>query len=635
MPKSSRVFQIGRLAAILLFFSPIHLQAQTPTLPRFGHVFIVVEENTNYSSVVGSPNMPYLNFLINKDGLATKYYADTHPSIGNYFALTTGQILTNDDSDTPSSFPVSADNIIRELNNAGKTWRDYVESLPSVGYLGGNSGNYYVRHNPIAYFTDVNCGTSPCRLQAQQMVPFTHFAPDLANNTLPQYSFIVPNGCDDAHNCSLSTADNWLKNNLDPLITSALFQKDGLLIIVFDENSSTGTSCPTSSTNCGGQVACVIVSPLIKSAGYKSSLSYNHESALRLMAQGLGLTTFPGRSSSANNMSDFFGTASTSNTPVASLSPTSLTFASRDVGTTSAAQAVTLKNIGNAILTISGITANGSFAETHTCGSSLAPNASCTISVSFSPQTTGTLNGTLSVSDNAAGSPQTVGLTGSGISSSGSTSGGVSLGPTALSFGTVKTGTTSAAQAVVLHNGTTSALTIWSVWVGWSYAQTNNCRLILPAGASCAINVTFTPLGTGMINENLVVIAGGVQHTTTLTGIGSTSSGSGTTSTAPSGVVSMTPTLLSFGSVKQGTTSAAHSVILHNGTSSPLLVWGAWVGWSYAQTNNCPAGGYLAAGSSCTIDVTFKPQGTGTINANLAVTAGGLHYTTRLTGSGT
>src|SRR5258708_1471474 len=92
--------------------------------PQFGHVAIVVEENTNYASVVGSTSMPYLNGLINQYGLGTQYYANTHPSIGNYFMLTTGQILTNDDSQTPSSFPVSADNIPRELELAGKTLRD-------------------------------------------------------------------------------------------------------------------------------------------------------------------------------------------------------------------------------------------------------------------------------------------------------------------------------------------------------------------------------------------------------------------------------------------------------------------------------------------------------------------------------
>src|SRR5229473_2832108 len=111
------------LGVLLIAFSLVMFsQAQVPTA---SHVVIVLEENSNYSNVVGSSSMPYLNSLINRYGLAAQYYANTHPSIGNYFMLTTGQILTNDDSRTPSSFSVSVDNVVRELLTAGKTWKDY------------------------------------------------------------------------------------------------------------------------------------------------------------------------------------------------------------------------------------------------------------------------------------------------------------------------------------------------------------------------------------------------------------------------------------------------------------------------------------------------------------------------------
>lgn len=89
-------------------------------LPTFNHVFIVVEENHNYSSVIGSSSMPYLNSLASKYGLATEYYANTHPSIGNYFELTTGQIITNNDSFNKT---VTADNVVRHLLTAGKRGR--------------------------------------------------------------------------------------------------------------------------------------------------------------------------------------------------------------------------------------------------------------------------------------------------------------------------------------------------------------------------------------------------------------------------------------------------------------------------------------------------------------------------------
>ena len=273
--------------------------ASTSNLPNFGHVVVVVEENTNYASVVGNSSMAYLNSLINQYGLATQYYANTHPSIGNYFMLTTGQILTNSDSQTPSSFPVSVDNVVRELINAGKTWKAYAESLPSVGYLGGNTtsggGQYYVRHVPIAYLTDVQSSST----QRQNLVPFTQFAQDLAAGNLPNFSFITPNGCNDAHDCSLSTADNWLKNNIDPLLKDAAFQKDGLLVVVFDEAGN-------DNTNGGGRVGCVLISPAFSKKGYQSTTIYQHEDLLRLMLEGMGVTVFPGVSSNASDMKEFF-----------------------------------------------------------------------------------------------------------------------------------------------------------------------------------------------------------------------------------------------------------------------------------------------------------------------------------------
>jgi phosphatidylinositol-3-phosphatase len=268
---------------------------QGQTNPQFGHVFIVVEENAGYSDVIGSSSMPYFNSLANTYGLATNYYANLHPSIPNYFELTVGKTLTIDDSQTPQSFPVSDDNVVRELLAAGKTWKSYAEDLPSAGYTGGNTAKYLVRHNPLAYVTDVQ--NTPA--QAQNLVPFSEFAADLPTANLPQYSFIVPNSCDDAHDCPLSTADAWLKTNIDPLINSPVFQKDGLLIIVFDEGPTLDF------TQGGGHVAAVVISPFSKPA-YKSIALYQHQSVLRLMLEGLGVTKLPGDAAAAPAMWEFF-----------------------------------------------------------------------------------------------------------------------------------------------------------------------------------------------------------------------------------------------------------------------------------------------------------------------------------------
>ena len=278
------------LRGLLLLF--VSVSGFSQTLPAFKHVFVVVEENNNYSSVIGNSSMPYLNGLAKTYGLGTQYYANTHPSIGNYFLLTTGQIITNNDGYTGT---VTADNVVRHLMTAGKTWKSYEENLPYAGYVQPDVDLYARRHCPLSYFSDVINSSS----EKRNLVPFTQFANDLASGHLPQYSFITPNLCNDAHNCSLATADGWLKKNIAPLIGSSTFKNGGLLIILFDESSN-------DNTHGGGRVAWVAVSPQFSKMGYKSTTLYQHQNTLRLMLQGLGVTAFPGAARSASNMVEFF-----------------------------------------------------------------------------------------------------------------------------------------------------------------------------------------------------------------------------------------------------------------------------------------------------------------------------------------
>lgn len=262
------------------------------SVPQFGHVALVVEENHSFSEVIGSSAMPYLNSLASKYGLATQYFANTHPSIGDYFMLTAGQVVTGNNSFTGT---VNADNVARELIASGKTWKSYAESLPSPGYTGGDVYPYAHRHNPFSYFTDV----ANSSVEAQNLVAMPQFAADLAGNQLPDFSFIVPNLLDDAHDGTLQAADAWLQQNIGPLISSPVFQKDGLLIIVFDESDA------SDSLHGGGHVPAVIVSPKAKS-GYQSTTLYQHQSTLRLVLEGLGVTSLPGASSTAPDMGEFF-----------------------------------------------------------------------------------------------------------------------------------------------------------------------------------------------------------------------------------------------------------------------------------------------------------------------------------------
>ena len=279
--------------------SPAPSPSPTPaTIPAADHVFLIVLEN----HAIGSPFMPYLNSLAAQHSLATNYFADTHPSIGNYFMLTTGTIETNNDAFTGT---VSSDNIPRAFATAGKTWKAYMESLPSVGYTGGDVYPYFKHHNPFAYMTDV-LGSSA---ETANLVPFTQISSDLGAGTLPNFAFIAPNAEDDAHDCptggsacldtdKLAAADNWLKNNIDPLIKSPALANS-----VFTDSADVA---PMSGLlNGGGQVAWVMAGSHVKSA-FKSTTLYQHQSTLRLVMDLLGVTDRPGNSATAATMQEFF-----------------------------------------------------------------------------------------------------------------------------------------------------------------------------------------------------------------------------------------------------------------------------------------------------------------------------------------
>ena len=143
---------LALLLAACILIPPAFCQG----LPAFSNVVIVVGENKDFSTTYNSQNMPFLTSLANTYGLGVNYYSDTHPSIGNYFNLTTGYILTDDDSKTPQNFPISLNNIALEVQNAGGTWKDYVENPPGEACPGLNQGAYYVRHDPLQYMTTVN-----------------------------------------------------------------------------------------------------------------------------------------------------------------------------------------------------------------------------------------------------------------------------------------------------------------------------------------------------------------------------------------------------------------------------------------------------------------------------------------------
>ncbi len=267
-------------------------------VPASKHVVLVVEENQSYSTVAGnSAGWPHLNAMIAKGALATNYYADSHPSIGNYFALTTGQVITTDDNSTAVE---NVDNIARRMLTSKVPFKVYAEGI-AQGYLGGNKGLYLIRHNPFALLSDIAGNT---QVADTVIWPFTQFGADVSKNALPSLSFIVPDIDDDAHSASAEQADGWLQANvIGPLSGSPAFQPggDGILAVVFDE------AAVSDSTHGGGHVVAAFWGPNV-SSGYMqaSSTVYQHESLLRTVMESLQLPNPPGGAATAPDMAEFF-----------------------------------------------------------------------------------------------------------------------------------------------------------------------------------------------------------------------------------------------------------------------------------------------------------------------------------------
>ncbi len=317
-------------------------------------------------------------------------------------------------------------------------------------------------------------------------------------------------------------------------------------------------------------------------------------------------------------------TQSVQSGPLVTLSPTSLTFASQTVGTVSPPQTIILTNSGVSTLTIYTIVASGDYAVTSTCGVSITAGRKCSITVTFAPSAAGTRTGTVSVTDNAPGSPQTVSLTGTGIAPV------VTLSPATLAFATQLVGTTSPPQTVTLTNTGTAALTVSSISMTGAdpteYLESNNCGSTVAVNGTCTISVAFHPKARGTRTASLSISdnATGSPQTVALSGTAT--------------VVTLSAASINFGNQSVGKTSAPNSLTLTNTaqlalTIDSITITGTNPG-DFAQTNTCGTG--IVAGANCSISVTFTPTKKGSRTATLSVadSGGGSPQTVSLTGTG-
>ena len=304
-----------------------------------------------------------------------------------------------------------------------------------------------------------------------------------------------------------------------------------------------------------------------------------------------------------------------------SLAPNSVEFNSQMVGTSSAPQTVTGTNQGTVSINISNIAISGAgfVISGNSCGTSLGVGSSCTVSVTFAPSAAGDASGTLTFTDSAIGSPQSVSLQGNGTPS-------VTLSPGSLNFGTVTYGSTSAAQTVTLTNHQSVAVSFSSIAASANFAVAGNtCGTSVAAGAKCTVGVKFSPNAVGTFTGTLRFTdnAPNSPQVVRLTG-----TGGGTPVTLSAGS-------LTFGTVTKGQTSSPKSVTLTNHRTAALNFSSIVTSAGFAISGNT-CGTSIAARATCTIDVTFSPAVTGTVNGTLTFTdnAGNTPQKVSLTGTG-
>jgi hypothetical protein len=227
------------------------------------HVMVVVFENEDAENIVGGPDAPYLTSLARSGATFTNAHGETHPSQPNYLALFSGSTQGVNDDSCPQTF--SGPNLAAQLQAAGKTFVGYSEDLPEAGYTGCNAGDYARKHNPWVNFPD---------LPASVNQPYSALPADFS--ALPTVSFVVPNLCNDMHDCGVAAGDAWARQNLTSYVAWAQ-EHNSLLAVTFDEDNG-------SSAN---HIATVLVGPMVTAGA--SDQRIDHYSLLRTLEDMYGL----------------------------------------------------------------------------------------------------------------------------------------------------------------------------------------------------------------------------------------------------------------------------------------------------------------------------------------------------------
>ncbi|PZR62081.1 MAG: hypothetical protein DLM71_07675 [Chloroflexi bacterium] len=233
---------------------------------RLDHVFVIMLENHSRSSVIGDRNAPFITSLARTYGMAANYYGVTHPSLPNYVGAISGSNWFVNDDNPANRFDHR--NLIDQLEERGKSWAAYMETMPSASFLGdqypANAALYVSKHNPFVLFEDIR--SNPARLA--KIKPYTSLAGDLARGKVADFVWISPNQCHDMHGGVYTTvagegvdgapcpygsakddpndaalkakADAFVRTAVNAIMRSRAWTGNSAIFLLTDENDYTG-----------------------------------------------------------------------------------------------------------------------------------------------------------------------------------------------------------------------------------------------------------------------------------------------------------------------------------------------------------------------------------------------------------
>ncbi len=312
-----RLCHLGKLwiflfvVLVLLALLPAHenqVRAGASSLPPINTVFIILEENTNWSNITASV-APYIhNTLLPLGAHAEQYFnpPNNHPSEPNYIWLEAGDNLglTTDDDPSPTNSTSTTSHLVTLLKNAGISWKGYMEDIDGTTCPLSSSGNYAAKHDPFVFFQDTtgnnNASDAYCLAHVR---PYSELAGDLSTGSVARYNFITPNLCDDMHDCSITHGDTWLSTEVPKILDSQAYKGGGVLLITWDEGIGGD-----------GPIGMICLSPFAK-VNYSNSIHYTHSSTVRTIEEIFNVTPLLRDAANATDLGDFFQSSAPPGTP--------------------------------------------------------------------------------------------------------------------------------------------------------------------------------------------------------------------------------------------------------------------------------------------------------------------------------